>query len=178
MNISKLSMSQLKRDDPDDYRKKPKIGLFFVADHIRSGHNIGALFRIADAFNFQKVHVCGFSIQINQPEIQKTALGSTETVDWQYWRDVEECLIHLKNNNIKIIGIEQTNRSIELQNFNIEPRLNYALVLGNEVKGISDSILNLCDEFIEIPQVGTKHSINVSVAAGIVAWEFFKKKNY
>ncbi|MEO6189491.1 MAG: TrmH family RNA methyltransferase, partial [Saprospiraceae bacterium] len=124
---------------------------------------------------FSKIYICGYNIDLNHPEVQKTALGSTDTVDWELFMDVRHCINQLKVQKVKIIGIEQTNQSIELQNFEIEAESYYALILGNEVKGISDEILPLIDAFIEIPQIGTKHSLNVSVAAGIVAWEFFKK---
>ncbi|MEP7195613.1 MAG: TrmH family RNA methyltransferase [Saprospiraceae bacterium] len=175
MEIRKLSLEDLNRDLPEVFKQKSKVSLFFVADHIRSGHNIGALFRIADAFSFSKIYICGYSFELNHPEVQKTALGATETITWEYYKDTLECILALKKEGVKIIGIEQTNQSIELQNFSISPNESYALILGNEVKGISNEILSTVDYFIEIPQHGTKHSLNVSVAAGIVAWEFIKK---
>lgn len=174
MELRKLSLLELNRDKPEVFKSKPKVKLFFVADHIRSGHNIGALFRIADAFAFSKIYICGYPFQGNHPEVQKTALGATDTVDWEYHSDITDCLRQLKMNNIKIIGVEQTNKSKSLKHFIIEPEASYALIMGNEVKGLDESILSLVDYFVEIPQLGTKHSINVSVAAGIVAWEFFK----
>lgn len=174
MELRKLSLLELKREKPEDFKTKPKLKLFFIADHIRSGHNIGALFRIADAFAFSKIYICGYPFEAHHPEVQKTALGATDTVQWEYFPDTFSCIQALKNLEISIIGVEQTNHSIPLEQFNVQPDAAYALVLGNEVKGLSDNILTLVNQFVEIPQIGTKHSINVSVAAGIVAWEFYK----
>ena len=177
MDIRKLSLTELGRDTPEEYRLRPKVKLYFVADHIRSGHNIGALFRIADAFCFSGVHLCGYHFDPSNPEIQKTALGAQRTVPWQHWPNTPACLDWLKSQGVEPIGIEQTNRSIALQEMPVDKAKSYALVLGNEVRGISDEVLMLMDSFAVIPQFGTKHSINVSVVAGIAGWEFIRKMN-
>ncbi len=169
-------MHELNRDLPENYKSKPKINLFFIADHIRSGHNIGSLFRIADAFSFSKIYICGYKIDLYHSEVRKVALGAQETVEWEFFESIYDCIVNLKLRNIKIIGVEQTNKSISLEKIEVLDDQAYALVMGNELEGLSQSILSLIDEFIEIPQYGTKHSLNVSVAAGIVAWEFVKQK--
>lgn len=171
-------MDELHRDHPEDFKQKTKIKLFFVADHIRSGHNIGSLFRIADAFGMSGVLICGYKIDLQHPEVKKTALGAQNTVGWKYFKDPMECIEYLKIEKIKIIGVEQTNQSQTLDALVIDSEESYALILGNEIDGISEEILEKIDLFVEIPQYGTKHSLNVSVAAGIVAWEFMKKMKY
>ena len=177
MDIRKLSLTELGRDTPEEYRLRPKVKLFFVADHIRSGHNIGALFRIADAFCFSGVHLCGYHFDPSNPEVHKTALSAQHSVPWQHWPNTPACLDWLKSQGVELIGIEQTNRSIALQEMPVDKAKSYALVLGNEVRGISDEVLMLMDSFAVIPQFGTKHSINVSVVAGIAGWEFIRKMN-
>ena len=176
MELKKLSLHELNRDLPEDYKTKPKINLFFVADHIRSGHNIGSLFRIADSFSFAKIYICGYKIDLYHSEVRKVALGAQETVEWEFFDSITDCIEYLRSQNIKIIGVEQTNKSTSLDKIELSRDTAYALVMGNEINGISQAALPLIDQFIEIPQWGTKHSLNVSVAAGIVAWEFVKQK--
>ncbi len=154
----KLKLEELGRIDVETFKKTEKIPLVVVLDNIRSMHNVGAAFRTADAFL----------------EIHKAALGATESVDWQFYESVKEAVIDLKTLGYEVVGIEQTTNSVMITDFNIDRTKKYALVLGNEVDGISDEILSDLDECLEIPQLGTKHSLNVSVCGGIVMWEFFK----
>ena len=138
-------------------------------------HNVGAVFRTADAFLVEKIILCGITPQPPHREIHKAALGATESVDWIYEKDISTALENLKKENFKILGIEQTTNSEIFTDFVIEKNNKYALVLGNEVDGLSDEALSLYDTFLEIPQLGTKHSLNIAVSAGIVVWDLFKQ---
>ena len=148
--------------------------MIVLLDSIRSMNNVGAVFRTADAFIIEKVVLCGITPQPPHREIHKAALGATESVDWNYEKDVTEALQKLKSEGYKILAIEQTTGSIALNEQVISKDEKYVVIMGNEVDGVSDEALALCDGFIEIPQLGTKHSLNVSVCAGIIMWEFFK----
>ncbi|MDY3521615.1 RNA methyltransferase [Riemerella anatipestifer] len=170
----KLKLEELGRIDIETFKKTSKTPLVVVLDNIRSMHNVGALFRTADAFLIEKIVLCGITPQPPHREIHKAALGATESVDWAYQKDISEAIKELKIQGYNIIGVEQTTDSISLSDFEINPNQKYALVLGNEVEGLSDEALSLYDSFIEIPQLGTKHSLNVSVCGGIVIWSFFK----
>ncbi|AFR35459.1 RNA methyltransferase [Riemerella anatipestifer] len=170
----KLKLEELGRIDIETFKKTSKTPLVVVLDNIRSMHNVGALFRTADAFLIEKIVLCGITPQPPHREIHKAALGATESVDWVYQKDISEAIKELKTQGYNIIGVEQTTDSISLSDFEISPNQKYALVLGNEVEGLSDETLSLYDSFIEIPQLGTKHSLNVSVCGGIVIWSFFK----
>ncbi|USL96246.1 RNA methyltransferase [Riemerella anatipestifer] len=170
----KLKLEELGRIDIETFKKTSKTPLVVVLDNIRSMHNVGALFRTADAFLIEKIVLCGITPQPPHREIHKAALGATESVDWIYQKDISEAIKELKTQGYNIIGVEQTTDSISLSDFEINPNQKYALVLGNEVEGLSDEALPLYDNFIEIPQLGTKHSLNVSVCGGIVIWSFFK----
>ncbi|MDY3345410.1 RNA methyltransferase [Riemerella anatipestifer] len=170
----KLKLEELGRIDIETFKKTSKTPLVVVLDNIRSMHNVGALFRTADAFLIEKIVLCGITPQPPHREIHKAALGATESVDWVYQKTISVAIEELKTQGYNIIGIEQTTDSISLSDFEINPNQKYALVLGNEVEGLSDEALSLYDSFIEIPQLGTKHSLNVSVCGGIVIWSFFK----
>lgn len=170
-----LSLQELNRLSPDAFKIAPKIPLILAADQIRSGHNVGSLFRIGDAFGIEQIILGGYTVQPPHPEIQKTAIGASETVAWCHFERLEEFLMQMKLQGYIIIGIEQTSDSISLNNFEVEVDKAYILIFGNEVNGISESVLQCVDYCIEIPQRGTKHSINVSVAAGIVTWHFAKR---
>ncbi|MDY3548638.1 RNA methyltransferase [Riemerella anatipestifer] len=170
----KLKLEELGRIDIETFKKTSKTPLVVVLDNIRSMHNVGALFRTADAFLIEKIVLCGITPQPPHREIHKAALGATESVDWVYQKNISEAIKELKTQGYNIIGVEQTTDSISLSDFEISPNQKYALVLGNEVEGLSDEALSLYDSFIEIPQLGTKHSLNVSVCGGIVIWSFFK----
>lgn len=173
-STKKLKLEELGRIDVETFKKTEKIPLVVVLDNVRSMHNVGAVFRTADAFIVNKIVLCGITPQPPHREIHKAALGATESVDWIYEKNISEALQNLKNDNYKIIGIEQTSTSEIMTDYTINKEEKYALVLGNEVDGLSDEALPIYDTFLEIPQLGTKHSLNVSVCGGIVMWEFFK----
>ena len=170
----KLKLEELGRIDVETFKKTEKIPLVVVLDNVRSMHNVGAAFRTADAFLVEKIILCGITPKPPHREIHKAALGATESVDWQFYDNVKEAVIDLKTLGYEVLGIEQTTNSVMITDFEIDKTKKYALVLGNEVEGISDEILTDLDVCLEIPQLGTKHSLNVSVCGGIVMWEFFK----
>jgi 23S rRNA (guanosine2251-2'-O)-methyltransferase len=170
----KLKLEELGRIDIETFKETTKTPLVVVLDNVRSMHNVGAIFRTADAFLLEKIILCGITPQPPHREIHKAALGATESVDWIYEENISPALQNLKAENFKIIGIEQTSNSEKITNFSINKNEKYALVLGNEVDGLSDEAFEFYDTFLEIPQLGTKHSLNVSVCGGIVMWEFFK----
>lgn len=170
----KLKLEELGRIDVETFKKTEKIPLVVVLDNVRSMHNVGAAFRTADAFLIEKIILCGITPKPPHREIHKAALGATESVDWQFYDSVKEAIIDLKTIGYEVVGIEQTTNSVMITDFEIDKSKKYALVLGNEVEGISDEILTDLDVCLEIPQLGTKHSLNVSVCGGIVMWEFFK----
>ncbi|MHB9147457.1 MAG: RNA methyltransferase [Candidatus Amoebophilus sp.] len=174
--MKKLSTQELHRISTKEFKNTPKIPLILVLDNLRSMHNIGAAFRIADAFLLEKIYLCGITAQPPHREIHKTALGAEETVIWEYVPDTYTLLQSLKNNGYLIVALEQTDESIPLQNYQINSNNKYALVFGNEVFGIQEEALAACDLALEIPQHGTKHSLNVSVSMGIGIWELTKDK--
>ncbi|MBO6184972.1 MAG: RNA methyltransferase [Chryseobacterium sp.] len=172
--VNKLKLEELNRIDVETFKKVEKIPLVVVLDNIRSMHNVGATFRTADAFLVQKIILCGITPQPPHREIHKAALGATESVDWSYESDINTTINDLKSQGFEVVGIEQTTNSTMITDFKIDNTKKYAVILGNEVEGISDEALQNIDSFIEIPQLGTKHSLNVSVCGGIVMWEFAK----
>ncbi|MET3536539.1 RNA methyltransferase [Chryseobacterium limigenitum] len=172
--VHKLKLEELNRIDVETFKKVEKIPLIIILDNIRSMHNVGATFRTADAFLIEKIILCGITPQPPHREIHKAALGATESVDWSYESDINNAISDLKSKGFEIIGIEQTSNSQMITDFTIDKTKKYALILGNEVEGISDEALENIDTFLEIPQLGTKHSLNVSVCGGIVMWEFTK----
>lgn len=172
--VEKLKLEQLGRVDIETFKQSDKIPVIVLLDNIRSMNNVGAVFRTADAFIIEKVVLCGITPQPPHREIHKAALGATESVEWSYEKEVADALQKLKSEGYKILAIEQTTGSIALDKQGISKNEKYVVVMGNEVDGVSDEALALCDGFIEIPQLGTKHSLNVSVCAGIIMWEFFK----
>ncbi|MDO4763189.1 MAG: RNA methyltransferase [Flavobacteriaceae bacterium] len=172
--VQKLKLEELGRIDVETFKNTEKTPLVVVLDNVRSMHNVGAIFRTADAFLVEKILLCGITPQPPHREIHKAALGATESVDWQYFPTITEALESLKKEEFAIVGIEQTTDSQLITDFKLDNQKKYALVLGNEVEGISEEALPLCDAFLEIPQLGTKHSLNVSVCGGIVMWEFFR----
>ena len=173
-STKKLKLEELGRIDVETFKQTQKTPLVVVLDNVRSMHNVGAIFRTADAFLIEKVVLCGITPTPPHREIHKAALGATESVDWVYEKSTSEALQNLKKENFKILGIEQTNDSKIITDYAINKGDKYALVLGNEVDGLSEDALSYYDAFLEIPQLGTKHSLNVSVCGGIVMWEFFK----
>jgi 23S rRNA (guanosine2251-2'-O)-methyltransferase len=173
--MKKLSIQEMNRLSPDEFKTTPKIPLTVVLDNIRSLHNIGSIFRTSDAFLIEKIILCGVSCPPPHPEIHKTALGAEFTVNWSYESDTLSVIEYLHKENYFIYAIEQAHQSIFLPNLQLNINQKYAIVLGNEVKGVQQSVVNNCDACLEIPQMGTKHSLNVSVASGIVLWSFFKE---
>lgn len=164
-------MEELGRVTPEEFKRQAKAPMVLVLDNIRSMHNVGSAFRTCDAFNIEKLYLCGITATPPQKEISKTALGATESVEWRYKEDVLELAKELKSDGYAVILVEQTDTSVMLQDFDFAKYGKIALFVGNEVFGISEGLLPLCDAAIEIPQFGTKHSLNVAVATGIVLWE-------
>jgi len=173
--MRKLTMPELKRLTIEEFKSAEKIPLVVVLDNIRSQNNIGSVFRTADAFRLSGVCLCGITATPPHREIQKTALGATDSVEWAYHGTTREALTSLRERGFRIIGVEQAENSTLLNDFAPEQGEKLAIVFGNEVNGIEDEVLELIETCIEIPQYGTKHSINVSVAVGIVIWDIFTK---
>jgi len=175
--MKKLILDELNRKNIDEFKQAKKTPITVVLDDIRSLHNIGSFFRTGDAFLIEKIYLCGITATPPNKEIHKTALGATETVEWEYVKDVMDVVNRLKSEHIKVISIEQVEGSVMLHNFEVEENQSYALIFGNEVKGVNQNVINASDTVIEIPQLGTKHSLNVSVSGGIVIWDIFQKMN-
>lgn len=173
--MRKLENKELERKSVEDFKEAEKTPLILVLDDIRSLHNIGAVFRTSDAFLIEKIYLCGITATPPNKEIHKTALGATETVNWEYQKDVLSVIEKLKKETVAVFAIEQVENAIFLQDFKTEKGKKYAVVFGNEVYGVSQKAIELCDGSIEIPQLGTKHSLNISVSAGIVVWDLFQK---
>lgn len=168
-------MESLGRLSADDFAAMEKIPLILVLDNVRSGLNVGSVFRTADAFAVERIILCGITALPPHREILKTALGSTETVSWSAADHAAEAVKTLQQAGFRVFAVEQTTEKIWLQDFHPKANERYALVFGNEVDGVSDAVLQVCDGAIEIPQFGTKHSLNIAVASGIVVWEFARK---
>ena len=173
--MRKLKNTELNRKSIDDFKKSKKTSAIVVLDNIRSIHNVGSIFRTSDSFLIEKIIISGYTATPENERMKKTALGSSDSVDWEYSDDIIETIKKLKKKDVKIISIEQADESLKIEKFNPVKGTKYAFIFGNEVDGVSDDIIKVSDEVIEIPQVGTKHSLNVSVAAGIVLWDFFYK---
>lgn len=172
--MRKLLNNELGRKSPDQFRTAEKSPFAIVLDNVRSHNNVGSVFRTADAFLTRKIYLCGITAKPPHRDIQKTALGATETVEWAYFERTEDAIADLRNSGYRIAAIEQAEGSIELQDFVPSEGVKYALVFGHEVNGVSQKVLDICDLCIEIPQFGTKHSFNIAVSAGIVLWELNK----
>jgi tRNA G18 (ribose-2'-O)-methylase SpoU len=176
--MRKLENSELERKSIQDFKTATKTPLILILDDIRSLNNIGSVFRTADAFLIEKIYLCGITATPPNKEIHKTALGATETVDWEHVDDVLTVIQKLKNEDVKVYAIEQVEDAIFLQDFIVDTKEKYALVFGNEVFGVNQKAIEICDGTIEIPQLGTKHSLNIAVSAGIVVWDLFKKTRF
>jgi tRNA G18 (ribose-2'-O)-methylase SpoU len=176
--MRKLENSELDRKSIEDFKQSEKTPIIIVLDDIRSLHNIGSVFRTADAFLIEKIYLCGITATPPNKEIHKTALGATETVAWEHSKNTLEVIENLKKEGTTVLAIEQVESAVFLQKFKIEKDKKYALIFGNEVYGVSQEAVALCDGCIEIPQLGTKHSLNISVSAGIVVWDLFKKMKW
>lgn len=173
--MKKLILDELNRKNIEEFKEAKKTPIIIILDDIRSLHNIGSVFRTADAFLIEKIYLCGITATPPHKEIHKTALGATESVTWEYAKDVLTLVKELKEENVQIIALEQVENSVLLQDYQVEPHQKYALVFGNEVKGVSQDVVNAAHTVVEIPQLGTKHSLNISVSAGIAVWDFFQQ---
>lgn len=167
----KLANEELGRIDVEAFKETSKTPIVVVLDNIRSLNNIGSVFRTSDAFAIQAVYLCGITAQPPHREINKTALGATESVDWKYFEDTEQALLELKKENFTLLSVEQTENSIYLNHFKVEKGQKFALIFGHEVKGVDQKVIDLSDHVIEIPQKGTKHSLNISVSVGVTLWD-------
>jgi 23S rRNA (guanosine2251-2'-O)-methyltransferase len=172
----KLKLWELERVSEAEFKQQKKFPLVVILDSIRSLNNIGSFFRTSDAFNVEKIYLCGITAVPPHRDIQKTALGSTESVSWEHRASILDLIEELKTNQYKICSIEQAEKTTLLQDVPQLPAAKYALIFGNEVDGVDQEAINLSDYIIEIPQFGTKHSLNVSVCAGVVLWEFAKRE--
>ena len=175
--MRKLKNSELNRKTVAQYKEAAKSPIVVVLDNIRSLNNIGSVFRTGDCLLVEKVVLCGISATPPHKDIHKTALGATESVEWTYYESSIDAVNDLRKEGYIIAGIEQVEDSIHLQDFEPESGKKYAIIFGHEVKGISQEVIDICDICLEIPQFGTKHSFNISVSAGIVTWEIFRKLN-
>jgi 23S rRNA (guanosine2251-2'-O)-methyltransferase len=169
----KLSMEALHRISVEEFKQSDKIPMVIILDNIRSMNNVGSVFRTADAFRATHIYLCGITAQPPHKEIEKTALGATESVSWSHHQSTEEVVKNLLNNNFYVISVEQTHQSISLAEYTPSIEKKTAFIFGNEVMGVSQSVINLSHSSLEIPQLGTKHSLNISVSAGIVMWHYF-----
>jgi tRNA G18 (ribose-2'-O)-methylase SpoU len=173
--MRKLANAELDRKNIKEFKEAEKTPIIVVLDDVRSLHNIGSVFRTSDAFLIEKIYLCGITATPPNKEIHKTALGATETVAWEYAKNVLEIVQQLKTEKIKVYSVEQTENAIMLDHFQPETNTTYALLFGNEVKGVSQEAIDASDGVLEIPQLGSKHSLNISVSAGIVIWDLFQK---
>lgn len=173
--MRKLKNSELPRVGVDEFKKIKKTPLIVILDNVRSLNNIGSIFRTSDAFLIEKIYLCGITATPPHKDIHKTALGSTETVEWQYVKNALSLVNDLQKEGVFVASVEQVENSVFLQNFTIKPNQKYAVVFGNEVKGVQQEIVSNSNACIEIPQFGTKHSLNISVSVGVVLWDLFKK---
>lgn len=173
--MRKLRTIEMQRLSVDEFHEAPKLPLIVVLDDVRSLHNVGSVFRSGDAFRVEAVYLCGITATPPHPEIHKTALGGEDSVAWRYFPTATEAVESLHNDGFFVYSIEQVERSTKLQNLQLDTDRRYAIVLGNEVKGVHQEVVDMSDGCLEIPQFGTKHSLNVSVTAGMVIWEVAKK---
>jgi 23S rRNA (guanosine2251-2'-O)-methyltransferase len=173
--MRKLKTEELGRVGIEDFKKQDKLPITVILDNVRSMHNIGSIFRTSDGFAIEKIYLCGITAQPPHREIEKTALGATQSIEWAYSTDITDLIPELRAAGYKIIAIEQAANSVMLNDFQPKTSEKYALIFGNEVNGVSDEAMKLIDTCLEIPQFGTKHSFNIVVSAGIVLWDFFAK---
>ena len=175
MEHRKLKITELNRISAEEFKKANKLPLVVILDNVRSLHNIGSVFRTSDAFRVECIYLCGITATPPHPEMHKTALGAEFTVDWKYVNNAVEAVDNLRQKGYIVFSVEQAENSIMLEDMRLEQGKRYAVVLGNEVKGVQQEVIDHSDGCIEIPQYGTKHSLNVSVTAGIVIWDLFKQ---
>jgi 23S rRNA (guanosine2251-2'-O)-methyltransferase len=177
MKHRKLKNAELDRKTVEEFKDATKTPLIIILDNVRSFHNVGSVFRTADAFLIEKIYLCGITAQPPHKDIRKTALGATETVVWEYVNDTVALVERLKEDHVKILAIEQAEDAIMLNTIKPEPNTTYAVVFGNEVKGVQQDVVSQSDAVIEIPQFGSKHSLNISVSVGVVMWDLAMKIN-
>lgn len=175
--MRKIKNSELNRLSVEGFKAAKKSPLIVILDNVRSLNNVGSMFRSADAFRIQHIYLCGITATPPHKDIQKTALGSTEAVDWSYAKDTLAVVEKLQSVNVKVMAIEQAENATVLQDFYPNNQSIYALVFGHEVKGVNQAVVNQCNGVIEIPQFGTKHSLNIAVSGGVVLWDLFSKMN-
>ena len=173
--MRKLRNNELGRITVDEYKNSPKTPLIVILDNIRSLNNIGSVFRTSDAFLIEKIYLCGFTATPPKKEIHKTALGATESVDWEYREDIFNLVLELQKDQVVVASIEQTEQSVMLNDFKPDAEKKLAVIFGNEVKGVQQAVFSASDVCIEIPQLGTKHSLNIAVSCGVVLWDLFLK---
>ncbi|NDV15561.1 TrmH family RNA methyltransferase [Muricauda sp. TY007] len=173
----KLENSELDRLDVTGFKEAKKSPIIIILDNVRSLNNIGSVFRTADAFLVQKIYLCGITATPPHKDIRKTALGATESVDWEYRKDTLELVEELKQKGVQIVSVEQAENAIMLNDFQVDSEKTIALIFGNEVKGVSQEVVSASDTVLEIPQFGTKHSLNISVSTGVVVWDIWSKQN-
>lgn len=173
--MKKLETEEIIRLSTEEYRQASKTPLVVILDNVRSLHNVGSVFRTADAYRIEKVILCGITAIPPHPEIHKSALGAEFSVEWEYYKNTCDAVNYYKTKGYTVFAIEQAEGSTMLQELETDRNRKYVAILGNEVKGVDQNVINLCDGCIELPQYGTKHSLNVSVTAGIIIWEFAKK---
>ncbi len=176
--MRKLKLQELNRVTPQQFREQQKTPIIIVLDNIRSGLNVGSAFRTGDAFAVEKIVLCGITARPPHKEILKTAIGATDSVEWTHYESTNEAVSNLKEEGYAVVAIEQTDQSIPLQDFSIQNDQKYALIFGNEVSGVSDEAIEVVEQAIEVPQFGTKHSLNIAVCLGVVTWEFFKQLKF
>ncbi|MEM8507632.1 MAG: RNA methyltransferase [Bacteroidota bacterium] len=173
--MRKLTNEELGRLDVEGYRKAVKTPLVIVLDNVRSLNNIGSVFRTADAFRIRKIYLCGITATPPHKDIRKTALGATETVDWEYSKNTLATVNDLQAQGMQVIALEQADQAIPLSDFQPLADTSYALIFGNEVKGVMEEVVQVCNTVVEIPQFGTKHSLNIAVSVGVTVWDFWNK---
>ena len=174
--MRKLSMEELGRKSVEEFRESEKMPVIVVLENIRSAYNVGSVFRTSDAFLVEAIYIIGYSAKPPHKEIKKTALGAEETVSWKYFKTSAEAIDDLRKNNYKVFAVEQAENSLPLQQIEFNSDEKISVVFGNEVTGVEQSTILLCDGCIEIPQLGMKHSLNIATAAGVVLWELVRKK--
>ncbi len=174
----KLLNRELNRLTVNDFKRTEKFNYVVILDNIRSMNNVGSVFRTSDAFKCEKIYLCGITPKPPHRDIQKTALGATEAVDWEYFENTIDVIKKLKTENVKIIAVEQVENACMLNDFIPDNNQKYAFIMGHEIKGVSQEVIDICDFCIEIPQFGTKHSLNISVSTGIVLWHFVNKTSF
>ena len=175
MKNRKLKNSELNRINNIEFKSSKKTPLIVILDNIRSLNNIGSVFRTSDAFLIEKIYLCGITAKPPHKDIHKTALGATDSVEWEYVDDTLALILQLKSEGTAVVSIEQAEESVSLEEFKTQPNTTYAIVFGNEVKGVAQEVVSASDYIVEIPQYGTKHSLNISVSCGLVIWDLFVK---